>query len=527
MEFPQVAGRQLTWAARQYGARAALIHGERSYSYAEVDARTNRFAHALVALRLAPGERIAALLNNCVDSVISVFGAEKAAQTYVALNARHTLAEHVGILEDAQASTLVLGPEFAALAGPLQAAVPSLRHVIGVGFTASGALDYEALLAAASEQAPAISIGAEHIVRIGYTSGTTGKPKGVVYTAERWQERLNNQFIAMEHALGINDAMLHVGPLTHAAGVYLLPCLLRGARNVIADRFDAAALLRDVERHRITHLMLVPTMLARVVDALDAGVRADLSSLRIINYGTAPASLALLERALAHFGPILRQQYGMTEAVQPLAVLYPLEHLTDATPQQANRLRSCGKPTVNVTITIRGADGRELPPGEIGEIAIAHQGLGAVQFWRQPEITAQSIRDGWYYSGDLGHFDADGYLYIVGRNKEMIISGGFNVYAREVEEALATHPAVAESAVLGIPDAEWGEIVAAFVIVRPHAEVTPDELAAHCGQRIAGYKKPRLIRLVDELPRNNAGKVTKHALRDQFLAAAASAETTS
>jgi long-chain acyl-CoA synthetase len=334
---------------------------------------------------------------------------------------------------------------------------------------------------------------------------------------QRLQQQLTNQFYAMEYGLGIDDAMLHVGPLTHAAGVYLLPCYLRGARNVIADRFDPEMMLRDIEKHRITQLMLVPTMMSRLVDVLDTGIRAELSSLRRINYGTAPASPELLQRALKHFGSILRQQYGMTEAVQPLAVLYPHEHLIESAGTERTRLSSCGKPTINVSISIRDALDRELPQGEIGEIAIEHRGIGAVQFWRQPEITAESIRRGRYYTGDLGYFDAEGYLYIVGRNKEMIISGGFNVYAREVEDALTSHPAVAEAAVLGIPNPEWGELVAAFVVPRPGSAVTVDELAAHCSERIAGYKKPRVLRLIAELPRNNSGKVTKHTLRDAYL----------
>jgi long-chain acyl-CoA synthetase len=517
MTFPQVAGQRITWAAVQHGSRPALIHGERTLSFAETETRANRVANGLLRLGLQPGERLAVLLNNCMDSVISVFATEKAAQTYVALNSRHTLLEHAGILNDAQASTVILGPEFAALAAPLREQVSSLRHVIAVGFSAPGTIAYESLLESGSERAPDVLIDADHLIRIAYTSGTTGRPKGVAYTVQRLQQQLTNQFYAMEYALGIDDAMLHVGPLTHAAGVYLLPCLLRGARNVIADRFDPEAMLRDIEKHRITQLMLVPTMMSRLVDVLDTGFKADISSLRRINYGTAPASVDLLQRALKRFGPILRQQYGMTEAVQPLAVLYPHEHLVESAGTQPTRLSSCGKPTINVAITIRDTLDRQLPQGEIGEIAIEHHGIGAVQFWRQPQIAAESIRQGRYYSGDLGYFDAEGYLYIVGRNKEMIISGGFNVYAREVEDALASHPAVAEAAVLGIPNPEWGELVAAFVVPRAGSAVTVDELAAHCSERIAGYKKPRVLRLIAELPRNNSGKVTKHTLRDAYL----------
>ena len=221
-------------------------------------------------------------------------------------------------------------------------------------------------------------------------------------------------------------------------------------------------------------------------------------------------------RPWSGLGPILRQQYGMTEAVQPLCVLYPHDHLQDGRPSE--RITSCGRPTMNVDITVRDPDGNPLKAGEIGEIAIAHRGIGEVAFWRRPELERESIRDGWYYSGDLGRFDDEGFLYIVGRNKDMMISGGFNVYAREVEDALHTHPAVAEVAVLGLPDAQWGEVIAAFVVRRPGKTGEADTLARHCAEQIAGYKKPRVIEFVDALPRNHAGKVTKNDLRDAWLA---------
>ncbi len=310
--------------------------------------------------------------------------------------------------------------------------------------------------------------------------------------------------------------MLHVGPLTHAAGVYLFPCFLRGARNVVLDQFDPATLLATIERERITHLMLVPTMMHRLVEAIEGGARGDWSSLRRIHYGTAPTPVPLIRRAQAIFGPILRQQYGMTEAVQPLCVLYPHEHQGTSADGADEPIGSCGRPTANVRIVLRDTQGREVAPGEVGEITIAHEGIGKVQYWRRPELLAETVRDGWYYSGDLGRLDRQGFLHIVGRNKDMIISGGFNVYAREVEDALSTHPAVLEAAVLGLPDPQWGELVAAAVVLRADCTASAEALMAHCGERIAGYKKPRRIAFVEALPRNLAGKVQKPALRERF-----------
>ncbi len=513
------AGRLISWAAGQHGDRPAVVFRERTYSHAEVEARSNRVAQALIAQGLAPGERLAVLLENSIDSVDSVFGAEKAALTYVALNARHTVKEHLEILADAQASAVLLGPQFADLARVLveQASelLPQLRLVLGLGLAdVPGVTDLAVLAQNASGQAPQIAIGPEHIARISYTSGTTGRPKGIVYTAGRIETRLNNHFLAMEYGLSVDDAMLHVGPLTHAAGVYLFPCFLRGARNVVQDRFDPASLLAAIEQHHITHLMLVPTMMSRLVDAIEGGLQGDWSSLRRIHYGTAPTPVGLIRRAQRVFGPILRQQYGMTEAVQPLCVLYPHEHRGDSEDGADEPIGSCGRPSANVRIVLRDPVGREVPAGEVGEITLAHEGIAEVRYWRRPELLAETVRNGWFHTGDLGRFDGEGFLHIVGRNKDMIISGGFNVYAREVEDALASHPAVAESAVIGLPDPEWGEVVAAVVVRR--ADVDATTLAAHCAERLAGYKKPRRLVFAEALPRNGSGKVLKTQLAVLF-----------
>ena len=547
-----IAGRLIGWAAAQHGTRPALIVGARRWTHAEIDVRSSRMAQALIALGLAPGERLAVLLENSVESLDSLFGAEKAALAYVALNARHTLAEHLDILADAEAAAVIVGPQFAALAAEFAArrggALPALRFVlrcgaasdaaaaagaalgaaaqraaggagaaVGAAVAAPGIVDLDAACAAAPARSPQIEIGPQHLLRIAYTSGTTGRPKGVAYDLERWQARLANHFLAMEYGLSVDDAMLHVGPLTHAAGVYLFPCFLRGARNVVLERFDPAGVLAAIAEHRITHLMVVPTMLARLVDAIEGGARGDWSSLVRIHYGTAPTPVALLRRAKAIFGPILRQQYGMTEAVQPLAVLYPHEHVGESDDGADAPIGSCGRPTANVRIVLRDAAGAEVAPGEVGEITIAHEGIGRVTFWRRPELQAEAVRDGWFHTGDLGRFDREGFLHIVGRNKDMIISGGFNIYAREVEDALASHPAVLESAVLGLPDDEWGELVVAAVVLRAGVEVDAQALAAHCAGRIAGYKKPRRIAFLPALPRNATGKVLKGDLRTCFV----------
>jgi len=317
----------------------------------------------------------------------------------------------------------------------------------------------------------------------------------------------------MEYGLSIDDAMIHVGPLTHAAGVHLLPCFLRGARNIIHSKFNASHILDDIERHRASHIMVVPTMLERLVETAKAGHKADLSSLVRIHYGTAPTRPETIRAAIGIFGPVPRQQYGMTEVIQPITVLHPSEIAAAVAKGDEEMLKSCGKPSLTVDLAIRDGSGKRLKAGEVGEITLAHVGIGAVTYWK-PDITeAEASKDGWYYTGDLGLQDEDGYLFIVGRKKDMIISGGFNVYAVEVEDALAAHPAVAEAAVIGVPDLQWGEVVTAYVTLHTGQSVAGHELAAHCSELIAGYKKPRNINFIGALPRNSNGKIVKNVLR--------------
>jgi len=311
--------------------------------------------------------------------------------------------------------------------------------------------------------------------------------------------------------------MIHVGPLTHAAANYMIPYYLRGARSIVLPHFDPVLLQETIHRERVNHLLLLPTMTIRLMDELQPD-RFDLSCVTRINYGTAPMPVPVLKKAIAFFGPVFRGHYGLAEAVQPQTVLYPWEHVLEGSPEEVARLASCGRPIMGVDIRIRDGAGAELPAGEIGEITIALGSNAITHYWRRPEATAEAVRDGWLYTGDLGRMDADGYLFIVGRKKDMIITGSYNVYAHEVEDALFQHPGILDAAVLGVPDKEWGESICAYVVPRGGATLSADEVVAHCRRLIAGYKKPRFVEFIDEIPKNNNGKVDKNKLRERFLA---------
>lgn len=512
-----IAGYEVAWAAAQHGDREAIVCEGRSLTFREVNGRANRLANALRGRGHETGERIGVLLHNSVESVDSVFGLLKSGLCIVPLNTRHALPEQIEIATDAGLSGIIAGPEFRHTADALAASVEGLRTVVGVGWTpgTGGGTSFDELLAEGSPEEPGIELEPKALMRLTYTSGTTGKPKGVVGTHRRHLARLGNFFTSCEYALGREHTMAQVGPLSHVAGNYLQPCFMRGARTIILRSFDPDALQKTIEEAKVDHLLLVPTMIVRLIDALQPD-RYDLSSLKRINYGTAPIPVEVLRRGIAALGPVFRQHYGMTEAESPLTLLYPDEHVVDGTPEQTDRLASCGRPVAGHRIRIVDDEGRDLPVGEIGEIAIRAQGSAELEYWKRPDLTAEAVRDGWFMTGDLGRMDEAGYLFIVGRKKDMIISGGFNVYAREVEEALFRHPAILEAGVVGVPDRDLGEVVAAMLVAKPGAALDEAELDRYCREQIAGYKRPRLVIFADTLPKNANGKIAKQEIREAF-----------
>ena len=511
------AGYEVAWAAAQHGDREAIVCEGRSLTFREVNERANRLANALRGRGHDTGERIGVLLHNSIESVDSVFGLLKSGLCMVPLNTRHALPEQIEIANDAGLSGIIAGAEFKETVQALATSIEGLRTTVGVGWNPArpGGTDFDELLADGSPEEPGVELEPRALMRLTYTSGTTGKTKGVVGTHKRHLARLGNFFASCEYALGREHTMAQVGPLSHVAGNYLQPCFMRGARTIILRSFDPEALQQTIVDFEVDHLLLVPTMIVRLVDALQPD-RYNLSSLKRINYGTAPIPVEVLRRGIAALGPVFRQHYGMTEAESPLTLLYPDEHVIDGTTEETARLASCGRPVAGHRIRIVDDEGREMPVGQVGEIAIRAQGSAELEYWKRPDLTAEAVRDGWFLTGDLGRFDDAGYLFIVGRNKDMIISGGFNVYAREVEEALFRHPDVLEAGVVGVPDRDLGEVVAAMLVAKPGATLDTAEVDRFCREQIAGYKRPRLLMFAETLPKNANGKIAKQEIREAF-----------
>lgn len=512
-------GDLLERVAHRHPDQPAVTCGGVTRSWREVWRRCRNLAAGFEALGLRPGDRVAYLGFNATALFEGYFAPSLVGCETVVMNARWSLAECVAALADCRPRALVFDTAHAATALAAAAATQGLAHLIQIdGAVAAPILDYEALAERLGEPTAPRSGGDDTLI-VYFTGGTTGRSKGVMLS--HWNLFANAMGAPAIMGNLPDRAQLVVGPMFHlAAGSRIYNAVLLNAHSVLMPRFDIPEMLRLIAAHRVHSLTLVPTMIQRLLEHPEYPDH-DLSSVGQITLGGAPTPRDLLERVIAAFpGAKLANGYGMTEMSPMLAALTAEHHVLDG--PLAGRLHTVGRPVPYLDIRIVDAADRPLPQGEIGEIVA--RGPTVMQgYLNRPEETAQALRGGWFHTGDLGFFDADGLLTIAGRSKDMIISGGENVYPTEIEDALCTHPAVAEAAVIGIPDEQWGEAVHAVVILAPGAAAEPDALLAHCRTRLAGYKCPRSFTFRTEpMPLSGANKVLKSELRRPFLAAAKS-----
>jgi acyl-CoA synthetase (AMP-forming)/AMP-acid ligase II len=509
------AGHTLSWPAQRYPDKVAITYEGRDLTFREVEERVNRLANGLMALGVQRGDRVAALLYNSPRAVEVRFALMKAGLCMVALNVRQTAEEQAYILQHSESCLLILDAEYLPVWEQIRTHCPLLREVIVAAAAAGPYRTYEALIADASPAEPHVMVSPDDLERIAYTSGTTGRPKGIMKTVGNDLARLRNDFMNEDRLTTADDVMLNVAPLTHAARVLFRKHYVKGARNIILRRFDAAEVFETLQRERVTTTMLVPTMIIRLLGYARAH-EYDVSSLQRVYYGTAPMPADKLKQAIALFGNVLRQNYGLSEATQPVLLLSPQDVAVDGDTRQMQRLASAGRPALGVEVRIVTEHGAEAGPAEEGELLIRGD-IVMAGYWRDPEATREVIdADGWLHTGDVARKDQDGYIYIIDRKKDMIISGGFNVYPREVERIIETHQGVQEVAVVGIPDEVWGETVHAFVVPRDGVHLSEAELISLCKQHIASYKAPKSVRVVPELPKNFQGKILKRVLRQQY-----------
>jgi long-chain acyl-CoA synthetase len=482
--------------ARADPGRSAVFAGERPWaSYGELAARAARLAAGLrERLALEPGDRVAIAMKNAPEYLEALYGIWWAGLTAVPVNAKLHPREIAFIVADSEARLTIEDP----------------RQVAEI---------------ATAEPAPLAACSASDLAWLFYTSGTTGRPKGAMLTCRNLAQMTFSYFADVD-TVERDGRLLHAAPLSHGSGLYTFTHLARGAAQVIPESavFDPAEVLSLLRAHRDVSFFAAPTMVKRLTDAardspsdLGEGRGEGNCGLRTLVYGGGPMYLADLHQAMAAFGERLAQIYGQGESPMTITALSKAQHAGRSHPRYLERLASVGLPQSVVDVRVCDPEGKALGPGEVGEICVRGDVVMA-GYWRNPAATAAALRGGWLWTGDLGAFDADGFLTLKDRSKDLIVSGGSNVYPREVEEVLLAHPAVAEASVVGRPDREWGEVVIAFIV--PHGAAPPaEELDRLCLEHIARFKRPREYRFVERLPKNNNGKVVKAELRAALLLA--------
>ncbi|ASR37008.1 AMP-dependent acyl-CoA synthetase [Prauserella marina] len=480
-----------------------------SVSYAGVRRSSRLIAGALLGSGIGRGDRVAVLSANDPLALTCVFGISRAGAVWCPVNPRNVAEENRQLLDLFGCRCLFFQKRFEPLVMEIREALPRLTTLVCLDGEAEGAVGFTEWIERHGREPEEISPSGDELCMLAGTGGTTGVPKGVRLTGLNMQTA--TALTLMCYPFGERPRYLALAPLTHSAGVLTFPVMALGGEVVIMPNPDLGEFLRLIERHRITHAFLPPTVIYGLLDHPDLD-STDLSSLRCLWYGAAPMSPSRLEEALTRIGPVLGQLFGQTEAPNMISTLAPADHFNADGSVATERLSSAGKPTPLTQVAVMDSAGALLPRGERGEIVVRGP-LVMAGYHENTEATEEVSRHGWHHTGDIGYLDEDNYLFIVDRAKDMIITGGFNVYSAEVERALLAHPDVQDSAVFGLPDEKWGERVTAVVQLRTGRRPEPGELAAFARKRLGGVKAPKQIEIWPDLPRSKIGKVLKTEIR--------------
>jgi acyl-CoA synthetase (AMP-forming)/AMP-acid ligase II len=505
-------GEMVTRNARVYPGQEGFVFEGVRLNWRQVNDRVNQLANAILKLGIKPKDHLALLGKNSHRYLEAFFAATKTGMVAVKMNYRYSDREITYILNDCQAQGIIFDSEFAGCVRSFSSSVPSLKYFICTDEKVEGALEYERLLKTAPATEPERSIQGDDLAMIQYTSGTTGKSKGAMMT-HRGQILLANN-----GALGLSRGrMLMPMPLFAAAATgRTLSNVYLGNTIVITRDFEPRNFVETIEKERINLTGFVPSMFYILMEKVPDIKKYNLSSLRRVIYGAAPMTVSQLRVALEIFkGCELEGGYGLTETGPYGCRLLPEEHRVEGSEQEVRRLGSVGRMGINGRLKIVDQNGESLPDGQVGEIAILCDS-NMVGYWNMPEETQEVLDNGWVYTGDMGEMDEEGYVFIRDRKKDMIISGGFNIFPKEIEDVLMNHPAVMESAVIGIPDEKWGEAILALVILKQGKSATEQELIEFCRHHVASFKKPKRVEFVQDFPRTPLSKIKKNELRDRY-----------
>ena len=519
LRHPLHAGHLTVGALKRHRDKPLLFLGETTMTGGELAMRISQYIQAFEALGAGDGATVGLLSLNRPEVLMIIGAGQTQGYRRTALHPLGSLDDHAYVLADGGATSLIIDPNpmFVERAVGLLAKVPALRQVLTLGPVPDELAEVGVdLIAEAARYSPkplvAANLAPDHIGGLTYTGGTTGRPKGVMGTVSSILTMTTAQLAEWEWPE--HPRFLMCTPLSHAGAAFFVPTIVKGGEMIVLPRFDPAEVLRVIEEQRITATMLVPSMIYALMDHPDSHTR-DLSSLETVYYGASAMNPVRLAEAIRRFGPIFAQYYGQSEAPMVITYLAKGDH-------DEKRLTSCGRPTLFARTALLDAEGNPVPQGEVGEICVSGP-LLAGGYWNLPEETAKTFRDGWLRTGDMAREDEDGFFYIVDRVKDMIVTGGFNVFPREVEDVVAEHPAVAQVCVIGTPDEKWGEAVTAVIVLRPGHPSDADAVAALTAEIQAAVKErkgsvqsPKQVVVVDSVPVTALGKPDKKAVRARF-----------
>ncbi|WP_137896399.1 AMP-binding protein [Ramlibacter sp. 2FC] len=504
------------WQINPHGA--AYIQDERAYSFTEVGELSCRVAHALMAAGLPAQTNGAVWALNDVTAWSCTLGLWRANMRWIPVGARNTAQENHHVLDAFDCEVLFFQQAFAPVIAELQPRLPKVRLWICVDGEApevQGSVSLTDWSSGQPASRPNVAVDMDDVVVLMSTGGTTGAPKGVMNTHRSLQTFWAHFIMSCHYRAEDKIVNLAAAPMTHTAGLLSMPTTARGGTVVVVTKPEPSLLLAAISRHRVTEMFLPPTVIYRLLDVPDLKQNVDSSSLRYFIYGAAPMSVEKLKQAIEVFGPCMMGGYGQTEAPASIAYLPPDEHFRNGRLADDDRLSSVGRPNPLIRVEIMNDANEILAQGQTGEICVQGD-LVMKGYYKAPEKTAETIIDGWLHTGDIGHIDVEGYLHITDRKKDMIISGGFNVYPSEVEQVIWSHPAVQDCAVIGVPDEQWGEAVKAMIELNQGQSVSAEELIALCKEKLGSVKSPKTVDFVATLPRSPVGKVLKKDLRASY-----------